>query len=163
MFNSLWLHEQKHARLPCCSLSPWVCSDSCPLSQWCHPTISSSVASFSFCSQSFPASVFSTESALHIRWPEYWSFSFSLSPSRYSGLISFSFQYPLLCLFRLYIWVPILNLVLYPRCWSAGRDGRETGKPKWTNEVFADGAKCSEGTKQDAKKESACKDGLENS
>ena len=44
-----------HGRLPCPSLSPWVCSNSCPLSQWCHPTISSSVTPFS-CLQSFPAS-----------------------------------------------------------------------------------------------------------
>ena len=43
-------------RLPCPSLSPRVCSDSCPLSWWCHPTISSSVVPFSFCLQSFPAS-----------------------------------------------------------------------------------------------------------
>ena len=45
-----------HARLMCSSLSPWVCSDSCPLSWWCHPTISSSVVLFSSCPQSFPAS-----------------------------------------------------------------------------------------------------------
>ena len=44
------------ARLPCPSLSPRVCSDSCPLSCWCHPTISSSVTPFSFCHQSIPAS-----------------------------------------------------------------------------------------------------------
>ena len=43
-----------HTRLPCLSLSPRVCSNSCPLSQWCHPTISSSVTPFSFCPQSFP-------------------------------------------------------------------------------------------------------------
>ena len=46
----------KHARLSCPSLSPAVCSNSCPLSQWCHPTMSSSVAPFSSCFQSFPAS-----------------------------------------------------------------------------------------------------------
>ena len=46
----------QNARLPCPSLSPWVCSNSCPLSQWCHPTISSSVTPFSSCPQSFPAS-----------------------------------------------------------------------------------------------------------
>ena len=49
-------HGLQHARLPCPSLSPGVCSDSCPLSQWCHPTISSSVSPFFFCFQSFPAS-----------------------------------------------------------------------------------------------------------
>ena len=45
----------QHARLLCPSLSPRVCPDSCLLSQWCHPTISSSAASFSFCLPSFPA------------------------------------------------------------------------------------------------------------
>ena len=50
--GSLWL---QHARLPCSSLSPRVCSDSRPSSQWCHPIISSSVIPFS-CLQSFPAS-----------------------------------------------------------------------------------------------------------
>ena len=67
------------------------CSNSCPLSRWCHPTISSSVIPFSSCLQSFPASrSFHYESVLHIRWPKYWSFSFSISPSNeYSGLISF--------------------------------------------------------------------------
>ena len=50
------LHELQHARLPCPTLSPWVCSNSCPLSQWCHPAISSSVIPFSSCSPAFPAS-----------------------------------------------------------------------------------------------------------
>ena len=49
-------HELQHTRLPCPSLSPGVCSNSCPLSRWCHRTISSSVALFFFCLQSFPAS-----------------------------------------------------------------------------------------------------------
>ena len=49
-------HARQHARLPCPSLSPRVCSNSCPLSQWCHPSISSSVTPFSSCPQSFPAS-----------------------------------------------------------------------------------------------------------
>ena len=53
-------------------------------------TISSSVVPFSSHLQSFPASVFSNESALHIRWPKYWSFTFNISPSNeHSGLISF--------------------------------------------------------------------------
>ena len=53
---TLWAHGLQHARLPCPSLSPEVCSNSCSVSQWCHPTISSSVALFSSCPQSFPAS-----------------------------------------------------------------------------------------------------------
>ena len=55
MSNSLWPHGLQHARLPGSSLSPRACS-SYPMSQWCHPTISSSVASFSSCPQSFLAS-----------------------------------------------------------------------------------------------------------
>ena len=54
--DSLRSHVLHHARLPCPSLSPGVCSSSCPLSWWCHPTISSSVISFSSCPQSFPTS-----------------------------------------------------------------------------------------------------------
>ena len=89
MSKSLPPHGLQHTRLLCPSLSPGVCSNACPLSQWCCPTISSSAAPFSFCLQSFPDwGVFSSESALHIRWPKYWSFSFSISPSNeYSELI----------------------------------------------------------------------------
>ena len=54
--DSLWPHGLQHTRPPCSSSSPRVCSNSCPLSQWCHPTISSSVIPFSSCLQSFPAS-----------------------------------------------------------------------------------------------------------
>ena len=56
MSGSLLPHGLQHARLPCPSPSPRACSNSCPLSQWCHPTISSSVVPFSSCLQSFPAS-----------------------------------------------------------------------------------------------------------
>ena len=163
MSHSLWPYGLQHARLPCPPLSPRDCSISCPLSRWCHPIISSSVAPFSF-PQSFPASgsflmswifasdgqnngasvsaavlpvniqgwfplgltglislttiliyiptcflfglnifwslllllsvfpsikFFSSESALCIRWPNYWRFNFSNSPSsEYSELIS---------------------------------------------------------------------------
>ena len=54
--DSLWPHELQHARPPCLSPAPRVYPNSCPLSRWCHPTISSSVIPFSFCTQSFPAS-----------------------------------------------------------------------------------------------------------
>ena len=63
--DSLWSHGLRYARLPCLSPSPRVFSNSCPLSQWCHPTMPSSVAPFSSCSQSFPAS------ALCIKWPKF--------------------------------------------------------------------------------------------
>ena len=56
MSDSLWPHEPQHARPPCPSPTPRVNSNSCPLSRWCHPTISSSVVPFSSCPQSFPAS-----------------------------------------------------------------------------------------------------------
>ena len=54
--DSLWPHGLQHARLLCPSPMPRACSNSCPLSQWCHPTISSPVIPFSFCLQSFPPS-----------------------------------------------------------------------------------------------------------
>ena len=54
--DSLRTHELQHARPPCLSPVPSACSNSCPLSRWCHPTISFSVVPFSFCLQSFPAS-----------------------------------------------------------------------------------------------------------
>ena len=54
--NTLWPHGLQHARLPSPSPTPWACSNSCPLSQWCHPTISSSAIPFSSHLQSFPAS-----------------------------------------------------------------------------------------------------------
>ena len=81
----------QHARPPCPSLSPRACSNSRPSSRRCHPTISSSVIPFSSYLQIFPSiRVFSNESALCIRWPKYWSFSFSISPSsEHPGLISF--------------------------------------------------------------------------
>ena len=88
MSDSLWPHRLQHARPLCPSPTPRVYENSCLSSWWCHPTISSSVIPFSPCLQSFPAS--GNESVLRIRWPKYWSFSFSISPSNeYSGLISF--------------------------------------------------------------------------
>ena len=90
--DSLWPHRLQQARPPCPSPTPRVHSNSCPLSQWCLPTISSSVVPFSSCPQSFPTSGyfhFSNESFLLIRWSKYWSFSFSINPSNeHSGLIS---------------------------------------------------------------------------
>ena len=90
MSDSLRPHGPQHSRLPCPSPIPGACSNSCPSSRWCHPTIS-------FCHpllllpSTFPSiRVFSNKSALRIRWPKYWRFSFSISPSNeYSGPISF--------------------------------------------------------------------------
>ena len=85
MSDSLQPHESQHTRPPCPSPTPGVYPNSCPSSWWCHPAISSSVIPFSSCRQSFPAS-----GSFPIRWPKYWSFSFSISPSNeHPGLISF--------------------------------------------------------------------------
>ena len=83
MSDSLLPHGLQHTRPPCPSPTPRVSSNLRPLSQWCHPTISASVTPFS-CPQSFPASW-----SLPMSQPNYWSFSFSISPSNdYWGLIS---------------------------------------------------------------------------
>ena len=76
MSDSLQPHGLQHTRLPCPSTPPGVCSNSHALIWWLHPIISSSVVPFSSCLHSFPASVFSRYSALHIKWPKYWNFSF---------------------------------------------------------------------------------------
>ena len=88
--DSLQPHGLQHNRLPCPSPTPRAYSNSCPSRQWCHPTISSCHLLL-LPPSIFPSiRVFSKESPLHIRWPKYWSFSFSISPSnQYSGLISF--------------------------------------------------------------------------
>ena len=90
MSDSLWPHGLQHTRPPCPSPTPGAYSNSCTLSWWCyinhlilcHPLLPPSI---------FPSiRVFSNELVLHIRWPKYWSFSFSISPSNeYSGLIFF--------------------------------------------------------------------------
>ena len=93
--DSLRPHGLQHASLPCPSPTPGACSNSCPLSRWYHPTISSSVIPFSSLPSIFPSiRIFSNELALRIWWPKYWNFSFNISPSNeYSGLISFSIDW----------------------------------------------------------------------
>ena len=84
------VYELQHTRPPCPSPTPEVHLNSCPSSRWCHPAISSSVVPFSSCPKSLPASESSNESALRMRWPKYWSFCFSISPSNeHPGLTSF--------------------------------------------------------------------------
>ena len=79
-----------HSRPPCPSPTPRVYSNSCPLSCCYHPTISSCRPLLLPLSIFPRIRVFSNKSALCIRWPKYWSFSFSISPfNEYSGLISF--------------------------------------------------------------------------
>ena len=101
-------HELQHAKLPCPSLSPGVCWNSCLLSQgrkesdtterlnwtelsrWWYLTISSCATTLPMPSIPPSIRVFSNELALHIKWLKYWNFSFSISPSKdYAGLISF--------------------------------------------------------------------------
>ena len=87
---TLWPHGLQHARLPYPLPIGRAYSNSCPLSRWCHPTISS-CHPFLLPPSIFPCiRVFSNESVPRIRWPKYWSFSFTISPSSdYSGPISF--------------------------------------------------------------------------
>ena len=88
--NSLWPRGLQHARPSCPSPTPGACSNSWSLSRWYHPTFSFSVVPFSSRLQSFPTSEAFLMSWLCIRWPKYWGFSISISPSNeYSGLISF--------------------------------------------------------------------------
>ena len=90
MSDSLQRHEPQHTRPPCPSPTPGTCSNSCPSSRWCHPTISSCLSLLLLLSIFPSIKVFSSEPVLCIRWPKYWNFSFSISPSsEYSGLISF--------------------------------------------------------------------------
>ena len=91
MSNSLQPRGLQHSRLPCPSPTPRDCSNSCPIEMVMpsnhlilrHPLLL-------LPSNCLRLRVFSNESFLHIRWPKYWSFNFSISPSKeYSGLISF--------------------------------------------------------------------------
>ena len=87
--DSLWPHESQHARTSCPSPTLGVHSDPRPSSQWYHAAISSSVVPFS-CPKPPSIRVFSNESTLHMRWPKYWTFSFSIIASKeIPGLISF--------------------------------------------------------------------------
>ena len=90
MSNSLRPHESQHTRPPCPSPTPRVYPNPCPLSRCCYPTISSLCRPLLLLSSTFLSiRVLSNESALRMRWPKYWSFSFNITPSNeYSGLIS---------------------------------------------------------------------------
>ena len=113
--SSLQPHGLQHSRLPCPSLSPRVCLNSCLLSRWCHPTISSSVDPFSSCPQSFPASGSFPMSQLFTSSggaPKYWSFSFSPS-NKYSRLIFFRINW-----FDLLVVQGTLKSLLQPHDWK---------------------------------------------
>ena len=107
MFDSLHTQELQHARLPCPSPTPTAYSNSCPLSWWCHPTISSPVVTFSSCLQSFPTSgSFQMSQLFASGGQNIGVFSFSISPSNeYSGLISFRIDWlDLQIMYRIFIW-----------------------------------------------------------
>ena len=91
--DSLRPHEPQHARPPCLSPALGLYPNPCPLSRCCHPTICHLILCrpLLLLPSIFPnIRVFSNESALRMRWPKYWSFSFNISPSNeYPGLISF--------------------------------------------------------------------------
>ena len=94
MSNSLRPHESQYARPPCPSPTPGVYPNSCPLSRWCHPTISPLSSPSPPTLNLSSIRVFSSESALHIRWPKYCSFSFNISPSNeHPRLISFRMEW----------------------------------------------------------------------
>ena len=107
MSDSLRPQGLQHARPPCPSPIPGVYSNSCPLRQWCHPTISSSVIPFSGLSLFQHQSLYQWESSSY-QVTKYWSFSFSISPSnKYLGLISFR----LTCLILLAVQGTIQSLL----------------------------------------------------
>ena len=92
MYDSLRPHELQHSRPPCPLPTPGAYSNSCPLSRWCHPDISSSVVPFSSCPQSFPASGYFPMSQLFASGGQNIGVSASTSVlpmNIYSGLISF--------------------------------------------------------------------------
>ena len=97
MSDSLWPHGLQHTRLPCPSPTPGACSNSHPLSQWCHPTISSSVMPFSSCAQSFPASGYFPRSQFFASGGQSIGVSASMNiqdwfPLKWTGWISLQFK-----------------------------------------------------------------------
>ena len=107
--NSLRLHESQHARPLCPSPTPGVHSNSCPSSQWCHPAISILCRPLLLLPPN-PPSIrgFSNESALHMSWSKYWSFSVSISPSsEHRRLISFRMD-----------WLDLLESLLQNHSWK---------------------------------------------
>ena len=107
MNDSLRPHGLQHAWLPCPSPSPGVCSKSCPLSQWCHPTISPSVIPFSSCPQSFPAPGSLPMSQLFVSGGQ------SIGASALEPILPVNIQG----------WFPLVLMVLTPCC---PRDSHES-------------------------------------
>ena len=135
MSDSLRPCGLQNARPPCLSPTPGVYSNSCALSRWCfqpsHPLLSPSPPAFNLSQHQG----LSSESVLQIRWPKYWSFSFSINPSNeYSGLISFRMD-PVICLFpssfKHGVWWLLCHLIGLP--WYQGFPGSSDGKESACN------------------------------
>ena len=108
----------QHTRLPCPSPSPGVCSDSYPLSPWWHPTSLILCRPLLLLTSIFLSiKVFSNESAVLVRWPEYWTFSINPS-SEFSGLISFRIDW-----FELFAVQGTLKSLSQEYCLSASWEG----------------------------------------
>ena len=114
MSDSLWPSELQHARSPCPSPTPRGHSNSCTLSQWCHPTISSSVVPFFSSPWSFPASgSFFSELTLYIRWPKFRASALALVlPVNTQG------------------WFPLGLLIWSPCC---SRDSHKSSAPQFVS------------------------------
>ena len=95
MSDFLWPHGLQHTSLPCSSPTLAACSNSCPLSRWCHPTISSSVIPFSSCLQSFPASGFCLTWAYSYHLGKY--FFQSCPDNGHTLIINYSVKLSLIC------------------------------------------------------------------
>ena len=111
VFDSLWLHGLQHTRPPCPSPSPKACSNSCPLSWWCHPTISPSVTLFSSCPHSFPASgSFFNELACSYQVAKVLELQLTVS---YKRVISTWFSWLVCC--PLFLKSNLAEIILMPR------------------------------------------------
>ena len=133
MTDPLQPHELQYSRLSCPSLSPWICSNSCPWSQWCNPAISSSVVSFSSCPQSFPASGSFTMSWLFPSGGQ----SFGASSSASVLPMNLLGWFPLIlndCLVQ-----PILRLNKSPCC---PRDTQESSPVLWFENISSLALSC---------------------
>ena len=138
----------QHARLPCPSPTPRACSNSCPSHWWCHSNHLILCHPLLLLPSIFPSiRVFSNESVHHIRWPKYWSFSFSISTcNEYSGLISYrtdwldllAIQGTLKCLIQhhsskaLILWCSAFLIVEFSHPYPYVTTGKTIALTMWT-------------------------------
>ena len=124
---TLWPHELQHARPPCPSPALGVCSNSCPLSQWCHPTISSSFVPFSSCLQSFPVSGSFPVSWLSASGGQRIGVSATMSVLLMNILGWFPFGWPGLSLFTLYLACAPTGSVPWIPCTFCSQNAEKSG------------------------------------